>query len=309
MRWLALLPLLLSCGEDAPPIPAPGSGAALPLDEVAAPQFPPRGAAEVIDGVRKYVIDLSTTNPGSTVPGHQGTLWVYLPDQQTALPPYPVVISAPWGGTQVSGVPLQERHQEGHLAYAKAGYAVVAFSVDGAEPESLEDATGWPAFAASYAGAVNAHNAWRYATGHLPEANPDRIFMEGFSGGGDTALLYATQQPELDGVALINSAGLGCWFQSGPLLARLSKEREGFYDVCTQTSPMAQLDKLTVPTLLFANEDDKRIPRMYVKTLHRHAEAAGAPATFYLAPSGGNHEQAWREQGLEYVANWFSELD
>ena len=89
-----------------------------------------------------------------------------------------------------------------HLPYARAGYAVLAFDVDGMlanrqnpTPEAIFEAAG--RFQAAQAGLVNAHIALEYVLAKVPEVDPKRITVAGHSSAGTLAVLFAEHEPRL----------------------------------------------------------------------------------------------------------------
>lgn len=282
-------------------------------DTVAAPEFPSRGQPQQLEGgVDLYTIRLGAETDGYySTPGHGGKLWLYLPSGEHAEKSLPCVLIAPAGATIGAGMPLVEDDQLEHLPYVRAGYAVVAFEVDGpldddAEPAEFNRA--YKAFKASRAGLVNARNALRFTLENVPEVDPGRIYTAGHSSAADLSLLFAEHEPRLAGcvaympsydhVQWLTPAGLQLW----TMMSSGSKQ------FVLRRSPSTHIDKLTCPVLLFHAEDDQNVRVEIVRDGAAAMKAAGVDVTFQSAASGG-HYFAMLEEGIPAGVKWLNERD
>jgi hypothetical protein len=100
-----------------------------PVASTVLPVFPARGPARTMErGVRRYDIHLG----GGPYPGHAGTMWLYLPERQSDTQSLPCVLTAPAGTPLVTGMDLGDGDVPEHLPYVRAGFAVLAYDLDGA---------------------------------------------------------------------------------------------------------------------------------------------------------------------------------
>src|SRR5205807_533217 len=89
----------------------------------------------------------------------------------------------------------------------RAGFALVAYAVDGAVPRKAtpeEDLAGYRAFAKAEAGLVNARLALAYALARVPALDPERVYTAGFSSGATLALLVASRDRRIKGCIAYN---------------------------------------------------------------------------------------------------------
>ena len=102
------------------------------------PPFPQRGPGTLIrPGVR--VFEARASGP-SNVATMNMTVWAYLPDGAHDRRSLPCVIVAPAGSIIISGMELGDGDRAEHFPYEAAGYAVLAYSLDG-YVENLQELT------------------------------------------------------------------------------------------------------------------------------------------------------------------------
>src|SRR5690606_12289864 len=123
------------------------------------------------------------------------TFWLYRP---VPLPESPaLVIVAPGGTNLLSGKNLSSDDRAEHLPYVKAGFVVMAYSLDGevtAEMSGARATAALQAYQASRAGLENAKIAIDLARERVPAIDPDRIFAVGHGSAGAHALLLAAEE-------------------------------------------------------------------------------------------------------------------
>ena len=106
--------------------------------------FPDLGPGREIEpGIMLYEIRLRPdANRQPPPPGQSGRLWLYLPKPphgEIAPKSLPCVLLAPAGSNLLTGMKLAADDRPEHLPYLKAGFAVLAFDLDGAEPNRRGD--------------------------------------------------------------------------------------------------------------------------------------------------------------------------
>ena len=136
------------------------------------------------------------------MPGHSGKLWLYLPDGDHAPKSLPCILIAGAGSNLITGMSLGDGDRAEHLPYVRAGFAVLAYELDGMlpEPKPTDDAAFAPyirSFVDAEAGLVNMRVAVEFATTRVPSIDPDRLFAVGHSSAATLALLVAENEPRI----------------------------------------------------------------------------------------------------------------
>ena len=144
-----------------------GCGAKKPV----AVTLPPLGQPLTLDaGVLEYEVTLMHSN-------HQSRLWIYVP-ANPATSKIPCLFVAPAGSHMFDGNSLGEESRAEHLPYVRAGYAVVAYEVDGELPDhptGLRTVDAATAFKEADVGNANARSAIDYALAKVPQVDPKRL--------------------------------------------------------------------------------------------------------------------------------------
>jgi dipeptidyl aminopeptidase/acylaminoacyl peptidase len=200
-----------------------------------------------------------------------------------------------------------EGNPDEYLPYVKAGYAVLAYDLDGpdytGDPESMKKA--FEAFKASRAGLVNARNALEYAINNAPEIDPKRIYAAGHSSAATHALLFAAHEPRLAGViAYAPAADLPKWF--GPRMRLVSMMVPGCVDFITQSSPSTHASQIKCPTFLFHAEDDMTCSIEETKAFSETLKQQGTPVALVTVTTGDHYESMINE-GIPAGIKWLGE--
>ncbi|WP_435018054.1 alpha/beta hydrolase family protein [Tundrisphaera sp. TA3] len=271
---------------------------------IALPSFPDPGPPREIEpGV--MVREVRFVDP-IDAPGHSGRLWVYTPAGDHPPRSLPCVLIAPAGSDLITGMAQAEGDRPEHLPYARAGFAVVAYELDGsvADPQEADGREMLRAarrFLRARAGLVNAHIALEYALARLPEVDPGRIAAAGHSSAGTMALLFAENEPRIracvayapatdlprrfgnQGVAILRQRGLG------PLIERFS--------------PSSGIAGLSCPLFLFHAQDDRNVPVDQSERFAEEARDAGKAVTLEVVP-GGDHYDSMIRDGIPRGIEW-----
>jgi dienelactone hydrolase/DNA-directed RNA polymerase subunit RPC12/RpoP len=283
--------------------------ASIPLDgPITLPNFPDSGPAREIEpGVSVREVDFGppTADPNA-VPGHSGKLWIYTPTGDHPARSLPCVMIAGAGSNLITGMTLGDGARPEHLPYVRAGFAVVAYELDGfvegmaaASEEEIRRATS--RFLRARAGLVNAHIALEYALAKVPEIDPGRIVAAGHSSAGTMAVLFAEHEPRLracvafapaldfedrfgpQGVAGLRQIGLG------PILDRFA--------------PRVAMSSLGCPLFLFHARDDGNVPVEQSQKFAADLRSQGKPITLEIVPRG-DHDDAMIRQGIPRAIGW-----
>jgi acetyl esterase/lipase len=282
-----------------------------PEGPIALPNFPdlPPGR-EIEPGVTLHEVVLGPPDDRiASPPGHGGKLWVYLPSGEHAARSLPCILIAGAGSNLISGMDLGDGDRPEHLPYVHAGFAVVAFELDGVlkdreNPTELAIRTAGFKFRKARAGLVNAHIALEYAMARVPEVDPGRISSAGHSSAGTLSLLFAENEPRLrSSVAFAPVPDIEASF--GPQ-ATAALRQAGLGDFVGRYSPNNNEAKLDRPLFLFYAKDDPQAGQL--DAFAGRLKAAGKPITVETVPTGG-HYQPMIRQGIPEAIAWLKEQD
>ncbi len=295
-------------GPNFNPMPGPVVDRSGPIR---LPNFPDPGPAREIEpGIMLQEIKLGPTRPPlGTPPGFGGKLWLYLPSGEHPAQSLPCILITGAGSRLITGMDLGDGDRPEHLPYVRAGFAVLAFELDGAlqnpkKPTDMEMGQAMPRFLNARAGLVNAHIALEYALKKVPEVDPKRISAAGHSSAGTLAVLFAEHEPRLKACVAFAPA-LDLEKRFGPDgLAELSQA--GVADLAIRYSPRRNEDQLQVPLFLFHARDDSNISFEESKVFAADLEAKSKPVTLDLVPSG-NHYDSMINEGIPHAIAWLNE--
>jgi dipeptidyl aminopeptidase/acylaminoacyl peptidase len=245
------------------------------------------------------------------LPGKSGAnkLWVYLPEGQTQ-PKIPCVLIAPAGTRLFHGITLGAGDRPEHLPYVRAGFAVVAYEVDGPLPDNASGKTLLKAvedFKKAEAGLVNARAALDYALAKIPQIDPARLYTAGHSSAGTISLLVAEREPRIRAAVAYAPASNVEKFLGEDAVASLSSIVPDYREFLKRTSPHRGAEDLRCPLFLFHAEDDKTVAiaesEIFAKQVSRHNPAV----TFVRAATGG-HFNAMLNEGIPKAIEWLKAL-
>lgn len=283
----------------------------------AKPAEPKLGEEKIVNGARFREVTWGNGQGNGTPPGANGRLWIYLPEGNTPPGSLPCVFIAGAGSTLLEGMQLGEGDQAEHFPYVKAGFAVVAYDLDGgssveefdvdaAPPEevNIENMGGYTAFRDAQAGLVNSRNALEYTFANVPEVNPKQLFSVGHSSAGTLALLFAEHEPRLAGcVAYAPAVDLKSRFP-GALVRMMSKIFPGMAEFIVQSSPRTHEDKLNCPTLIFHAADDSNVPIADSRAFVKRMQAKNKDVTLEEVATGDHYDSminAGIPKGIEFI--------
>lgn len=264
---------------------------------------PPLGAARTLEpGVTEYEGTLTREDGPERV-------WVYLP-AHPANAKIPCLFIAPAGSPLIHGMDLNDEDRPEHLPYVRAGYAVVAYSLDGpvTDPKNEQQVeAAAQAFKKADAGLANARAAIDYALAAVPQIDPKRLYTAGHSSAGTVSLLVAENEPRI-AACIAYAPCCDIPRHLGPDMMKtlddvLPEERE----FLTRRSPSAAPDQMTVPLFLFHADDDSTVPAAEVDDFAQAVQRTNSHVTYIKFPSGG-HYQSMIDQGIPRAITWLQAL-
>ena len=266
---------------------------------------PAHGQRPVAKQIEPGVSFYETTQP--TAVKSRTTLWVYLPSGiKNKLP---CVIIAAAGTPLIWGMSLGDGDRPEHLPYVHAGFAVVAYSIDGAVPESPSNEqvlAGYNAFHNAHAGVSDTYAAIDYVCSHLPQVDPKRIYAAGHSSAGTLALLAAESDPRIQ--ACVAYAPVCNVAQHEARLAKLMQPLvPNIIGFLTRTSPITHAAELHCPLFLFHARDDETVPTSDVDAFAQKVTRTNSQVTYSQVSKGGHYE-SMLTMGVPRAINWLKEL-
>jgi dipeptidyl aminopeptidase/acylaminoacyl peptidase len=237
--------------------------------------------------------------------GGAGKLWVYLPERRSGTGKLPCVLVAPAGSRLFHGMALGEGDRPEHLPYVKAGFAVVAYEIDGALGEGAGEAEvlrAARAFRKAEAGLANAREALRVVRARLPQIDAGQVYTVGHSSAATLALLVAARVPGIRAcVAYAPVCDVEAWL--GDRLLPLASELPGFREFIRGSSPSRNIATLRCPCFLFHADDDSTVPTAEVAGFAAQLQKSNSHVTFARVASG-NHYDSMIQQGIPRAISW-----
>lgn len=283
------------------------------------PALPGRGVGrEVGPGVfyHEVVLGPGGARPG-VPPGHGMTLWLYLPAGAHAPRSLPCVLIAPAGSILITGNELSSGedgdHPE-HLPWVRAGFAVLAYGLDGNlsddapnQLEAVREASS--AFRAARAGLTNAQVALAWLAARVPEVDPDRVYTAGHSSAGTMALLLAEHDRRVKGcVAFAPRSDVKANFNFTQRLMLRGAGVSWLDEFFSTYDPKVHAAELKCPVFLFHARDDSVVPVSETEAFAAQLERLGTPVSLVTVDTGG-HYQAMVREGIPRAIAWLRGVD
>jgi dienelactone hydrolase len=287
-------------------------GEVAPLDpeSVPVPQFPDRGVATSPEpGVEMFQITLGNGSTFGDPPGHSGRMFLYLPAGQHGARELPCVLIAPAGSNLLTGMDLVAEAMPEHLPYVRAGFAVVAYTLDGALPSNGEEDVAtfqrsYESFKAARGGVINGRNALEFVLSEVPEVDPNRIFSAGHSSAGTVALLLAQHDRRIAGCAAFAPATDVASFQV-EMLSFFGDQFAGINEFAARASPRRHVERLICPTLVFHALDDDVVEVTESQEFVNAAHQEGNPNVYLSTVASGGHFDPMINVGIPTAIEWF----
>ncbi len=282
-----------------------------PVSTVPVPKFTVGDRRKHRGGVQGTYSQVETDGLSHTIPGSRMVMRLHLPEGQHQPQSLPCILIAPAGATLLTGMNLDKVNEIDEKApYIRAGYAVVEYSVDGADfTTNGPPSTGaYTLFATAQAGVVNGRNALEFVLTNVPEVNPNRIYAAGHSSAAVLALLLTVHEPRIKGcLAYAPAADVEMSMKSK--LTGFDAERlyPGVFTFIRRSSPVTHAAHLNCPVFLFHAQDDSNTPISGTRAFYAQLQSLGKQSVLMEATTGGHYEPMIRE-GIPAGLQWLQQL-
>lgn len=269
----------------------------------ALPASPPLGTVHLPEpGVMEYEVVIPRGGAAEHV-------WVYLP-ANPAQAKVPCVFIAPAGTRLFHGNDLDDSGRPEHFPYVRAGFAVVAYSLDGPledKPTDHQVVEATRAFKDADAGLLDERAAVDYALAKVPQIDPKRLYAAGHSSAGTLSLLVAENDPRIAACVAYAPCCNVPKRLGLPLLRALDDAVPGEQDFLARRSPNVDVAKLTCPLFLFHADDDSVVPAADVDEFAGMVQRTNAHTTYVRVPTG-DHYDSMIQQGVPQAIRWLQAL-
>ena len=241
--------------------------------------------------------------------GASSRLWVYLPEK-AAEGSLPCVFIGPAGSNLLTGMRLGDGDRPEHLPYVRAGFAVVAYELDGAlasdDPTDEEFVAAFEAFSGAEAGVANAREALDYALAKIPQVDRERLYVAGHSSAATLALLVAEREPRVKAcVAYAPVADIEA--RLGPQFVKRLSGVRGFVEFIRENSPLTHASQLSCPLFIFGADDDNVVQPSQPALFAAAVAKVNRAVTYVRVPTGGHYDSMIKE-GVPRAIKWLQEL-
>ena len=265
--------------------------------------LPPLGQPRTLEaGVLEYEVALPHGDKKSK-------LWIYLPANPAAAK-VPCLFVAPAGSHMFDGNSLGEGSRSEHLPYVRAGYAVVAYEVDGDQPEHATDQQiidSAQAFKDADAGIANARAAIDYALAKVPQVDPRRLYTTGHSSAATLSLLVAEYDPRISACIAYAPVCDVPKHLGEEFITAFEAGIPGYREFMTLSSPNSHPEKLRCPLFLFHADDDSIVKTEDVDAFAAQVKQTNSYVTYTKVPTG-DHYESMINQGLPDALEWLGKL-
>lgn len=279
------------------------------------PTFPTLGNPQRLGEVDLYTVQLSSTTDIGR-PGYETKMRIYVPRSATAPKSIPCVLVAPAGTMGLHGSDLDagDYHDE-TLPYAKAGMAVIHYSLDGplgdvnsfvSEAQLIRAlAAAYRKFSDAEAGVVNGRIALELALARLPQVDPQRIYCAGHSSAGTVSLRLAASEPRIAKcVAYAPVTHLAV--RLGPMLNESSVLRAmpDLPQFVKDHSPYNNASKINCPVFLFQARDDSNEPWQNTNAFANLMTKNLSKDCTFVSVDRGDHYEPMISTGIPQAIQW-----
>jgi dienelactone hydrolase len=303
---LLVLPFLIGLGCAPKPTgdqheTGPGHPPPPPAQEKV--EFPPLGPAKRLE--RNVDFHEATVQRA----GQPMRVWVYVPEH-AAGQKLPCVLIGPAGSTLIVGMALAEGDRAEHLPFARVGFVVISYDIDGPQPAGDSDdafIAAVTAFKNANAGVSNARTALDFALKTVPDIDPDRVYCAGHSSAATLALLVAAAEPRIKACAAFAPVTDVETRIGKRIITPLAAAVPGFEEFIKSSSPKTHAAELKCPVFLFHARDDTTVPIGESTRFAADLKRTNPRVTFVEVPKGGHYDSMIRA-GIPKAIEWFRTL-
>ena len=236
-------------------------------------------------------------------------VWYYQPEN--AADKLALVIVPPAGSTLIAGMDLGDGDRAEHYAYAKAGFTVASFEIDGHVPkDTASDAAvlqGARQFRDAQAGLANAKAMLDFILAKVPNVDPNRVYIAGHSSAATLALLVAEHEPRIKACAAYAPV-TDVETRLAEVIPQLDHALPGYRKFLHFSAPKTHADKLTCPVFLFHAQDDDVVPLRQSTDFVALLKKTNTHVTLVTSASGGHYDSMIRE-GIPKGIAWLKQID
>ena len=236
-------------------------------------------------------------------------LWIYVPANPAAAK-IPCLFVAPAGSHMFDGSSLGEGSRAEHLPYVRAGYAVVAYEVDGDQPEQATDhqiIASAQAFKDADAGIANARSAIDYSLAKVTQVDPKRLYTTGHSSAATLSLLVAEYDPRIAACIAYAPVCDVPKHLGEKFITAFDAVIPGYRNFMTLSSPNTHPEKLRCPLFLFHADDDSIVKTEDVDAFAALLKQTNSNVTYTKVPNG-DHYESMLNQGIPDAIEWLGKL-
>lgn len=230
-------------------------------------------------------------------------VWFYLPSKRKGK--LPCVFIAPAGSRLFHGMTLASGDQPEHIPFVQAGYAVVAYDIEG--PCEADSGPAVKAaitkFRAADAGVVDAKVAISKALSDIADIDPNKLYVSGHSSAATLALQVAAKDPRIKGcIAFAPCTNELVHF--GPQIQMLDMMSPGFSKFITSVSPHNLAKDIRCPVFLFHADDDENVPAEDNQSFATALQKSGNTKLTFVRVKSGGHFDSMISQGFPLALQW-----
>ncbi|MFO0939649.1 MAG: prolyl oligopeptidase family serine peptidase [Pirellulales bacterium] len=282
------------------------SNASITVNGFTAPR--PTFSQSLEGGVKFGSSKYSTVGPGGNT-----AMNVYLPTGEHAKGSLGCVLVAPAGTNLLMGNSVEgsDYHAE-TLPYAKAGYVVVQYSLDGHadtdNPNVREMQRAFREFQSSNAGLWNILKVMEFLRLQMPEVNVGRIYLAGHSSAGTVALLNSGRTSIAGCLAYAPCTDPEAFHKPFENQPEVEKLFPGYKTFDRVNSPIKLASTMRVPAFIFQARDDSVVN---VVETRRYVDAVKKTnmKVEYLEVPNGDHYDSMISQGIPAGIQWLKRVD
>jgi dipeptidyl aminopeptidase/acylaminoacyl peptidase len=204
-----------------------------------------------------------------------------------------------------------------------AGFAVVAYSVDGEMGDQFDDVPdevyekaerdAFQRLKASYMGLVNLRNAMNWVAEKVHQIDPQKLYVGGHGEAGSVALLAAAHEPKLKGCVVIDpvcdvAAYYNIRKDFEEVTITLLLQDTAFLAQCSPNCHTAQIAcPIFLSSVSFDSEEDVLLSQIDSNIFSQQLTAAGKQVQYVKLGPAGDYQQNLN-QAMQQGATWLKAL-